>query len=177
MNPATALTNPATTAENFDFTFLVHEHQTMVFSLAYHFLGDRAAAEELAQDVFLQLFRHLDRLQSREHVMFWLRRVTANRCIDEARRRKRRPEILLDEVPEPVAPGEPSDSFITERLRMLVASLPEKARMIVVLRYQEDMDPEEIASLMNMPLNTVKSQLQRALAMLRQKAGRLGQEK
>jgi RNA polymerase sigma-70 factor (ECF subfamily) len=52
----------------------------------------------------------------------------------------------------------------------MVASLPEKARMVVLLRYQEDLDPEDIARLLEMPVNTVKSQLQRALAMLRQKA-------
>ena len=49
--------------------------------------------------------------------------------------------------------------------------------MMVVLRYQEDLDPEDIASVMNVPLNTVKSQLQRALTMLRQKAGNMNWEK
>ena len=64
------------------FDGLVTRHQSMVFSIAFHFLQDRSAAEELAQDVFLQLFRHLDRLESADHVTFWLRRVTAHRCID-----------------------------------------------------------------------------------------------
>jgi RNA polymerase sigma-70 factor, ECF subfamily len=100
MDPAMALPNPVTTtAAALDFAALVREHQAMVFSLAYHFLGERAAAEELAQDVFLRLFRHLGKLQSPEHVVFWLRRVTANRCIDEARRRQRRPEVELEEMP------------------------------------------------------------------------------
>src|ERR1019366_3943480 len=169
MDPAMALPNPGTTtAATSDFNALVREHQAMVFSVAYHFLGDRAAAEELAQDVFMQLFRHLGRLQSPEHVVFWLRRVTANRCIDEARRRQRRPEIQLEEMPDPAAPAPAADPLVSDLLRRLVASLPEKARMMVVLRYQEDLDPEDIASVMNVPLNTVKSQLQRALTMLRQ---------
>lgn len=142
----------------------------MVFSLAHHFLRDRAAAEELAQDVFLQLYRHLDEMQSPEHVVFWLRRVTANRCISEARRRQRRPEVPLDESPEPEAPASAADPIADERLRRMVASLPEKSRMVVLLRYQEDLDPEDIAKVLDMSVNTVKSQLQRALAMLRQKA-------
>jgi RNA polymerase sigma-70 factor (ECF subfamily) len=58
-------------------------------------------------------------------------------------------------------------------LRRLVASLPEKARMILLLRYQEDLDPKDIAELLNVPVNTVKSQLQRALATLREKAANL----
>ena len=63
----------------------------MVFSIAWHLLRDRAVAEELAQDVFLSLHQHLAELESPEHVLFWLRRVTSNRALDEARRRQRRP--------------------------------------------------------------------------------------
>lgn len=142
----------------------------MVFSLAHHFLRDRAAAEELAQDVFLQLYRHLDEMKSPEHVVFWLRRVTANRCISEARRRQRRPEVSMEEAPEPQAPVPVSDPLADEQVRRMVASLPEKFRMVVLLRYQEDLDPEDIAQTLDISVNTVKSQLQRALTMLRQKA-------
>jgi RNA polymerase sigma-70 factor (ECF subfamily) len=142
----------------------------MVFSLAHHFLRDRAVAEELAQDVFLELYRHLGEMQSPEHVIFWLRRVTANRCISESRRRQRRPEVPLEDAPEPEAPVSAADPIADEQLRRLVASLPEKFRMVVLLRYQEDLDPEDIARVLDVSVNTVKSQLQRALTMLRQKA-------
>jgi RNA polymerase sigma-70 factor (ECF subfamily) len=142
----------------------------MVFSLAHHFLRDRAVAEELAQDVFLELYRHLGEMQSPEHVVFWLRRVTANRCISEVRRRQRRPEVPLEDAPEPEAPAFVADPMAGEQLRRMVGSLPEKFRMVVVLRYQEDLDPEDIARVLEVSVNTVKSQLQRALTMLRQKA-------
>ncbi len=155
-----------------DFSALVREHQAMVFSLAYHFFRERTAAEEVAQDVFLELYRHLGELQSAEHVVFWLRRVTVNRCISEARRRQRRPEVPLQDC-DPPAPALESDPLLAEGLRRAVASLPEKARLVVILRYQEDLDAEEIARILQEPLNTVKSQLQRALAMLRQKAASL----
>jgi RNA polymerase sigma-70 factor (ECF subfamily) len=61
-----------------------------------------------------------------------------------------------------------------ETLRRLVASLPETPRMVMVLRYQEDLDPSEIAEVLEMPVATVKSHLQRALAMLREKLARRG---
>src|SRR5579884_1797154 len=101
------MAEPARTAvaNTFDFEALVREHQSMVYSLAYHFLHDRGAAEELAQDVFLQLHLHLDRLDSADHVKFWLRRVTSNRCIDYARRRKARPEVAFDDLPDPPGPS------------------------------------------------------------------------
>jgi RNA polymerase sigma factor (sigma-70 family) len=86
--------------EPLEFEDLVRRHQRMVFSLAFHFLRDRAAAEEVAQDVFLRLHRHLDSLGAGEGVVFWLRRVTSNRCIDYARQRRFR-LLSFDTAPEP----------------------------------------------------------------------------
>src|SRR5579871_5868079 len=83
-----------------EFEDLVRRHQSMVFSIAQHFLADRSAAEELAQDVFLQLHANLSALKSEDHTKFWLRKVTAHRCIDYKRRRKP-PRLSFDDTPEP----------------------------------------------------------------------------
>jgi RNA polymerase sigma-70 factor (ECF subfamily) len=99
----TALAAAFDTDTALDFETLVRRHQAMVFSIALHFLHDRPAAEELAQDVFMQLHRHLSAMQSAEHVTFWLRRVTTHRCIDYSRRRRFN-FLRLDAVPEPAAP-------------------------------------------------------------------------
>src|SRR5258708_19641283 len=82
---------------------IVREHQGMVFSLAYHFLRDRGLAEEAGQEVFLELHRHLGAIESRAHLVFWLRKVASRRCIDQIRRRSFWPKLRLDEVPEPAA--------------------------------------------------------------------------
>ncbi len=153
------------------FAEIVRHHQSMVFSIALHFLADRSAAEELAQDVFLQLHRTLPSLKSEDHMKFWLRKVTAHRCIDYQRRR-RAPQISLEDAPEPVASTHSADPFLERRVRQLIATLPEKPRMVVILRYQEDMSPEDIAQTLAMPLATVKSHLQRSLAILREKMTR-----
>lgn len=166
--PAQAPTKPG----EMDFASLVRQHQAMVYSIAWHFLRDKALAEELAQEVFLTLHQHLGTLESPEHVLFWLRRVTSNRALDVTRRRQRRPMVSLENAPEPVAVTPTGDPMLGAALRKLVAALPEKARMVVVLRYQEDLDPTEIARIMNIPVGTVKSQLQRALALLRAKLSR-----
>jgi RNA polymerase sigma-70 factor (ECF subfamily) len=155
------------------FAQIVEQHQSMVFSIAYHFLHDRALAEEIAQEVFLQLHRNLASLETPAHVLYWLRRTTSNRSIDQARRDKLAPRVGLDSAPEPVATDSaPGDPMLARRLRQLIASLPEKQRMVVVLRYQEDLEPEEIARVLHMPVGTVKSQLQRSLAVLREKVTR-----
>lgn len=155
-----------------DFETLVRRHQAMVFSIAFHFLQDRSAAEEIAQDVFLQLSRHLEAMQSADHVTFWLRRVTTHRCIDCSRRRRFR-FLRLDSVPEPASEPRSPDPLLSRRLRALVAGLPAPARMAVVLRYQEDLTPEDIARVLDRPVATVKSQLQRALKTLREKMGKM----
>jgi RNA polymerase sigma-70 factor, ECF subfamily len=173
---------PKGTTTTLDFAGLVEEHQSMVFSVAYHFLHDRPAAEEVAQEVFLSLHRHLGGLQSAAHAGFWLRKVAVQRAIDEARRRKRRPQVSLESVPEPAARGSgrgswntpAGDPMLGAALRRLIASLPEAPRMVMILRYQEDLDPSEIAAILQMPVGTVKSHLQRSLALLREKLERRG---
>lgn len=142
----------------------------MVFSVAYHFLRNAAAAEEVAQDVFLALFKALGTLESKAHVTFWLRRVACHRSIDYARRNRiAAAEISWEQLPEPHQAASESDPMMSRRLRQFVAALPPKMRMVVILRYQEDAALEEIADAMKIPLNTVKSTLHRAHAMLRSK--------
>ncbi|HVH29221.1 MAG TPA: sigma-70 family RNA polymerase sigma factor [Vicinamibacterales bacterium] len=155
-----------------DFAAIVLEHQSMVFSLAVNFLRDRQVAEEVAQDVFLQLHKNLHAIASGEHLVFWLRRVTSQRCIDYSRRRKWS-QVSLEDVPEPAARTVARDPWLSRRLRQLVDSLPPAPRMVVVLRYQEDLTPQEIADLLAIPIATVKSHLQRSLAMLREKVLRV----
>lgn len=156
------------------FADLVREHQSMVFSLGLHFLRNRAAAEELSQDVFLSLFENLQSIESPAHLSFWLRRVASNRCIDYGRREKNRPGVGLDDVREPSAPAVVKDPLLSGAIDRLTATLGERSRLILTLRYQEDLEPTEIAQVLDMPVNTVKSQLHRSLAFLREKFERVG---
>jgi RNA polymerase sigma-70 factor (ECF subfamily) len=151
------------------FEAAVREHQGMVYSVAYHFLQDRPAAEELAQEVFLELFRHWDEIQSREHRIFWLRKVASRRCIDQVRRRKLRAHLSLDDAPEPFTFMPATDPLLKRYIEKLLARLPEAPRLVVILRYQEGLDPSDIAELLDMPVATVKSHLQRSLAVLRRR--------
>jgi RNA polymerase sigma-70 factor, ECF subfamily len=154
-----------------DFEQLVDEHQSMVFSLASRMTGDRGLAEEIAQDVFLELDKNLAKLESAAHACFWLRRVTMSRSTDAMRRRKVRCTDMWIEIEEGhVASVEEKGSPLGARLEQMLAALPEPQRAALVLRYQEDLTPEEIAATLDAPLATVKSQLQRGLKLLRAKA-------
>ncbi len=139
----------------------------MVFSLALRFLRNREVAEELAQDVFLQLYTNLGRIETPAHATWWLRRTVCHRSIDEVRKRKLRPSLGLESAPEPVAESRDEDLLLNDRLKKMVESLPEKAKAVVLLRYQEDLDPSEISEMLEMPISTVKSHLHRSLTLLR----------
>ena len=161
-----------------NFPRLLREHQGMVFSIALRIAGDRGAAEEIAQDVFMELHAKLGELASPEHVLFWLRRVASHRAIDWTRRTRRMAEIGMDEatlesLSEIVALREPGDPLLSRMLQQLLASLPPLQRSVLVLRYQEDLSPDEIGDALTMPVATVKSHLQRTLKLLRTKAERI----
>jgi len=154
------------------FADLVREHQGMVFSIAWHFLQDRSVAEDVAQEVFLELYRRLADIQSPAHLTFWLRRVATHRSFDHGRRFKSRREQTLEGLPEPASEKAESDPLLHRQLRQTLMSLPEKQRMVVLLRYQEGLGPAEIAEILEMPVNTVKSTLHRCLEELRGKLTR-----
>jgi RNA polymerase sigma factor (sigma-70 family) len=87
------------------------------------------------------------------------------------------PRIGLDQIAEPASPAAQPDPMLSRRLRQLVASLPGNWRALIVLKYQEDLENEEIARTLGMPVGTVKSQISRALDFLRGKAARVMGEK
>jgi RNA polymerase sigma-70 factor (ECF subfamily) len=149
------------------FATIVREHQGMVYSIGWHFLRDRPVAEELAQDVFLQLHKNLGSIESPAHLTNWLRRVMTQRCIDHARRARLRPRVGLEDGPEPSVAAVERDPILSSMLDRQIARLPERSRMIVILRFQEEMEPAEIAETLGIPVGTVKSNLHRALALLR----------
>src|ERR1017187_9567333 len=124
---------------NDEFRRLIETHQRMVFSLALRIIGDYATAEEVAQDVFLELHRSGERLANEDHIRYWLRRTAKHRAIDALRRRATRPESGADEwIEEQHVSSDASPVGIgTEaRLESLLRTLPETLRVAIVLRYQ-----------------------------------------
>ena len=158
----------AIAGESAAFTVLVRNHQRSVYSLALRMLSDRHKAQDLAQDVFLQLHRSLAAIESDAHLSFWLRKVTINRAIDRLRREPKYESVPLEENLNLVSDAHDRDPLLQRRLRELVGRLLPAPRAVMLLRYQEDLDPMEIARILDMPPNTVKSHLKRSLATLRE---------
>lgn len=153
------------------FGELLDEHEARVFSVALRFTGRRADAEELTQDVFVELHGALARITDRDHLRRWLLRTVTHRCLNRLRNESRRPKLVsidaLQPASEPPAPEGADDPLMSARLYGLLLELSPEARAVLLLRFQEDLDPSDIASVLEMPINTVKSHLRRSLEWLR----------
>ena len=151
------------------FAALVRAHQGSVFSIGLRMLNRRDAAEDLAQDVFLQLYRKLGDIESLEHLGFWLRRVASNLAIDWLRRLPYTSTQPLDDDVQVPAQERAQDPLMDRELARMLDDLSPPARAVMLLRYQEDLDLAEIGTMLDMPVNTVKSHIKRSLTALRAK--------
>lgn len=146
----------------------------MVYSIARNFLRNPTHAEDIAQDVFLELHRNLQSIESGAHLISWLRQVTGRKCIDQSRRAWFRRGVDLDDNADQgkrieTSLVEPRDPLLTGRIHDAMEKLPEKTRLMMIMRYQEEMEPNEIADSMNVPVGTVKSTIHRGLEQLRRR--------
>lgn len=151
------------------FRRIVLAHQARVFSLALRLTGQRADAEDVAQEVFLKLHASLGQVSTAAHLKHWLLRTTTHRAIDRNRQHARQAQQLTLAAAAVVEPGPElhSDPMAAQMVRRLLMELEPDARAVLALRYQEDMDPSEIAAVLGFPVNTVKSHLRRSIERLR----------
>jgi len=163
------------------FTALVDRHRERVFRLACRYLGDENAAEDLAQESFLRVYRARHSWRPEAKFSTWLYRVTANACLNELRSRRTRRAV---ESTAPAVPGDgatpdaadpkaegPGEALVrketAERVREAVARLPEDQRLAVVLSKYEGLSYRELADAMDRSVPAVKSLLVRARENLR----------
>ena len=153
------------------FASLVSRYQRQVYNLAYRMLGSPEDAEDAAQEVFLRAYTALPSFELGRKFSSWLLSIASNHCIDVLRRR-RYAWMSLDDVSfRLVSPvEEPAGAVLRQeqagQVQHLLQHLPEKYRLVVVLRYWYDLSYEEIAATTGLSLNTVKTRLHRARLML-----------
>lgn len=161
----------AQSGDRLAFRNLVQQHQARVFGVALRLMGRHADAEDLAQDVFVQLHGALARIASPAHLTHWLLRTVSHRSIDRLRQQARQgrqlPLEALEDSPQAQAPASGHDPLAAAELHRLLLRLQPDARAVMILRYQEDLDPTDIAAMLDMPVPTVKSHLRRSLEWLR----------
>lgn len=102
-----------------EFELIVHERQGMVYSIAYNFLRNAAVAEDVAQDVFLQLYENRNAVHIGLHCVAWLRRTTIHRCIDTWRRSSLQHEVQLEQLPDIAVDCPEGDPLLMDKLGRL----------------------------------------------------------
>jgi RNA polymerase sigma-70 factor (ECF subfamily) len=144
------------------FEALLAAYQDKVFRLCYSMLGDRAQAEDAAQESFLRIWKALDRYRGDAALGTWIFAITRNVSLTAITKRAAHPSAPIEEA-ERVTPQAPD----RERdVAPLVAQLPENYRQVIMLFYLEDKSYEEVARMLDLPVGTVKTYLHRARKQL-----------
>jgi RNA polymerase sigma-70 factor, ECF subfamily len=167
------------TGDTHAFRHLVERHQKAVVGTAAKMLGGYDDAEDIAQQVFLRVWKSANRYRPDARFTTYLFTITRNLVFNETRRRGRKKEVSADEIEENTghlaeerANLQPDEQLLQEELRQAVdraiASLPEAQRMAVVLRRYEQLPYEEIAKVLDLSVSAVKSLLFRARTALRE---------
>ncbi|MCW2780442.1 MAG: SigE family polymerase sigma factor [Marmoricola sp.] len=133
---------------------------------AYLLTGDSHSAEDLVQTSLAKLYLAWDRVQDREHIDAYARRILVNEHRSGWRRPWRKREVVSEQVPERGAPAAEYDGE-SDALWDFVSTLPPKQRAVIVLRYYEQLSEAETADVLGVSVGTIKSQASRALATLR----------
>jgi len=157
------------------FDELFHQYKKLVFKNAFIISGNAKEAEDILQEVFVKVWKSKHTFDGdRGSFISWLYRITVNHCISEYRKKKP-PVLSLDQIGEDsVSPGSQQPVEINlgykweyEKLNRLVGQMDEKYRLVLILRYFNDLPNNTIAEILGIPLGTVKSRLHNALATLR----------
>ena len=160
------------------FQALVERHRSMVYRVAFQFAGNHHDAEDIAQEVFIKVYRSLDRFRQDAQLTSWLYRIVMNACIDYRRRHapagsapfgEEAEHVLLntpEERPDPEATAYAGE--LGDVLQAEVARLPHGQRLIFVMRHHHGLKLCEIADALGLAEGTVKRQLHAAVHRLRQ---------
>ena len=152
------------------FGELVDHHKNFVFGVILRTIRDPGHAEDLAQEVFLRVYRGLPYFRGDSRLTTWIYRIIRNVCAEEGKRR--RETVPLDDLTASQQPGTIDTQFgdieLRDRLNKAIAQLPDQARLLISAHYFGGRQYEELAEDLQMPLGTVKTQLHRAKRRLRE---------
>ncbi len=174
----TDLISRAAGGDSAAFQALVERHRSMVYRVAYQFAGNHHDAEDIAQEVFIKVYRSLDRFRQDSQLTSWMYRIVMNACIDHRRRHRSAIAAPLGEEAEQKMLNAPEDTpgpeecayagELGEVLEWEIGRLPKGQRVVFVMRHHQGMKLCEIAEALGLAEGTVKRQLHAAVHRLRQ---------
>ncbi len=154
------------------FEILMERYYVRIGRLASHILGDPVAAEDIAQEVFLRASQGLSRFRGDASLLTWLSRITVNLCVTALHRHRTQAELRVTATPAPSPADATTEIELTEQraaVRAAIDSLPVHYRVVIILSSVEGLGYQEIASLLGIPIGTVKSRISFAKQLLKDK--------
>jgi RNA polymerase sigma-70 factor, ECF subfamily len=163
-----ALIERCRTGDDIAFGELVERYKHLVYGMVWRLTTDRSQTDDLAQEVFLKVYRGLPYFRGEARLSTWIFRIVANVC-SQARARQAAETI----GPPPSAePGRPDAAFadleLRDRLTKAIAQLPEQYRLLIAAHYLDGVQYEALAETLDIPVGTVKTHLYRAKRRLRE---------
>jgi RNA polymerase sigma-70 factor (ECF subfamily) len=160
------------------FALLFEAYRDRVYSIALRYAGDRSAALDIAQDAFLKVLSHIRQFRADANFETWLYRIVVNSCLDHHRRRRRLMPVLHGVLDRAMAGRRTVLHEMVERERDtevqdVIRKLPPEQRIVVLLRYMEDLPYEQIAEITGCSKGTVASRLNRAHKVLERRLAHL----
>ncbi|MEQ8766178.1 MAG: sigma-70 family RNA polymerase sigma factor [Planctomycetota bacterium] len=152
------------------FERLVKRWSHRILNVAFRLLGDLEEARDIRQEACLRLYRALDGYSGRASFSTWLHQIVLNLCRDQIRRRQSRRRALEQIDSRPDFSSDPQETERAEQWRRVAAALrelPDSEREVVVLRHYQGLRFIEIAEILETPITTIQSRLQRAFGRLR----------
>jgi RNA polymerase sigma-70 factor (ECF subfamily) len=184
LDPDAALMLRVKQGDTAAFTALVEKYKQPVMNLAARTLRDQTEAEDLAQNVFVQVFKSAARYQTTAKFSTWLFTIARNLCLNEIRRRSRHPAESLD-APHPDHEDQPKHQFedtknfsppdrllqgeLVNKIEEAIVALPENQRTALLLCRQDELSYEEIAKVLGCSLSATKSLIHRGRETLKEK--------
>lgn len=163
----------ATRGDQRAFARLVDAYQVPVYNLCYRMLGNAGDAEDAAQETFVRVYTHLRSYNTQQKLSSWILAVASHYCIDRLRRQRIKWLSLDETLPLPAASRDetlPEDRLMEQETRAeiqdLMQILPAEYRLVIALRYWQDLSYQEIAQVVGATESAIKSRLHRARQML-----------
>jgi RNA polymerase sigma-70 factor (ECF subfamily) len=185
LNDESLLVEAITAGHTQRFEELVDIYKDKVFNMARHMTGSPQEAQDLAQEVFLLIYKNVGSFQGKSSLSTWIYRISLNRCLDWQRKQQRMSRFLIpiiqaDKEKDAGDPLErlsnrqptPEEQLIKKEqmkeLHRAIQSLPEKYQKVIILYHFQQMTYQEIADILDLPVRTIETQLYRGKQKIRE---------
>lgn len=185
LNEDSLLVEAIKAGEMQQFEVLVDKYKDKIYNMARNITGSQQEAQDLAQDIFLLIFKNIGSFQGRSSLSTWIYRISINKCLDWQRKQQRKNSFLhtlyrskdqdqhIDPMEQlPNRQPTPEEQYIKNEqireLRNIIQGLPEKYQKVIILFHYQQMTYQEIADVLELPVRTIETQLYRGKQKIRE---------